>query len=252
LKATWFAGLISSLDARRRPSRSRPRPSADFPAVRQFPPGLLTQRHVIERGWLGVRGIRTQNDKRGSMTLSCCPIDMRIRPGVGNQVPAKPQSLRTSSVPKTRSEAGDRYETVDLRHASLWSSASGRPASFRRQKRESARCRSTIFGKVEGRPRIRSARRTGKSVAFVVHQIDVQGGTRPGASHILGTIGIDGQNERQSPRRSKRQRVVAPASVPTAGTFRSTSESPRQSGRGSSVWLAFDRTAWARRSAHRK
>src|SRR5437016_10690611 len=35
----------------------------------------------------------------------------------------------------------------------------------------------------------------GKSVAFVVHQIDVKE-DKPGASHIW-TVGIDGQNERQ-------------------------------------------------------
>ena len=35
----------------------------------------------------------------------------------------------------------------------------------------------------------------GKSVAFVVHQIDVKE-DKPGASHIW-TVGIDGRNERQ-------------------------------------------------------
>jgi dipeptidyl aminopeptidase/acylaminoacyl peptidase len=76
----------------------------------------------------------------------------------------------------------------------------------------------------------------GKSVAFVVHQIDVID-DKPGASHIW-TIGIDGQNERQIT--SSNDSESSPRFSPDGRHLSFTSERPGKA-KGEQVWL-LDRT----------
>src|SRR5580704_38202 len=72
----------------------------------------------------------------------------------------------------------------------------------------------------------------GKSVAFVVHQIDVKD-DKPGASHIW-TIGIDGQNERQLT--SSTDSESSPRFSPDGRYVSFTSERPGKA-KGEQVWL---------------
>jgi dipeptidyl aminopeptidase/acylaminoacyl peptidase len=76
----------------------------------------------------------------------------------------------------------------------------------------------------------------GKSVAFVVHQIDVKE-DKPGASHIW-TVGIDGQNERQIT--SSNDSESSPRFSPDGRYLSFTSERPGKA-KGEQVWL-LDRT----------
>ena len=76
----------------------------------------------------------------------------------------------------------------------------------------------------------------GKSVAFVVHQIDVKE-DKPGASHIW-TVGIDGQNERQIT--SSNDSESSPRFSPNGRHLSFTSERPGKA-KGEQVWL-LDRT----------
>ena len=76
----------------------------------------------------------------------------------------------------------------------------------------------------------------GKSVAFVVHQIDVKE-DKPGASHIW-TVGIDGQNERQIT--SSNDSESSPRFSPNGRYLSFTSERPGKA-KGEQVWL-LDRT----------
>jgi dipeptidyl aminopeptidase/acylaminoacyl peptidase len=76
----------------------------------------------------------------------------------------------------------------------------------------------------------------GKSVAFVVHQIDVVE-DKPGASHIW-TIGIDGRNERQIT--SSNDSESSPRFSPDGRHLSFTSERPGKA-KGEQVWL-LDRT----------
>src|SRR5438128_7150248 len=76
----------------------------------------------------------------------------------------------------------------------------------------------------------------GKSVAFVVHQIDVKE-DKPGASHIW-TVGIDGRNERQLT--SSNDSESSPRFSPNGRHLSFTSERPGKA-KGEQVWL-LDRT----------
>jgi dipeptidyl aminopeptidase/acylaminoacyl peptidase len=76
----------------------------------------------------------------------------------------------------------------------------------------------------------------GKSVAFVVHQIDVKE-DKPGASHIW-TVGIDGQGERQITSSSDGE--SSPRFSPNGRHLSFTSERPGKA-KGEQVWL-LDRT----------
>ena len=76
----------------------------------------------------------------------------------------------------------------------------------------------------------------GKSVAFVVHQIDVVE-DKPGASHIW-TIGIDGRNERQIT--SSNDSESSPRFSPDGRHLSFTSARPGKA-KGEQVWL-LDRT----------
>jgi dipeptidyl aminopeptidase/acylaminoacyl peptidase len=76
----------------------------------------------------------------------------------------------------------------------------------------------------------------GKSVAFVVHQIDVKE-DKPGASHIW-TVGIDGQNERQITNSTDSE--SSPRFSPNGRYLAFTSERPGKA-KGEQVWL-LDRT----------
>src|SRR4029077_10647319 len=72
----------------------------------------------------------------------------------------------------------------------------------------------------------------GKSVAFVVHQIDVKE-DKPGASHIW-TVGIDGQGERQIT--SSTDSESSPRFSPDGRHLAFTSERPGKA-KGEQVWL---------------
>jgi Tol biopolymer transport system component len=76
----------------------------------------------------------------------------------------------------------------------------------------------------------------GKSVAFVVHQIDVKE-DKPGASHIW-TVGIDGESERQIT--SSNDSESSPRFSPNGRHLSFTSERPGKA-KGEQVWL-LDRT----------
>jgi len=76
----------------------------------------------------------------------------------------------------------------------------------------------------------------GKSVAFVVHQIDVKE-DKPGASHIW-TVGIDGRDERQIT--SSNDSESSPRFSPNGRHLAFTSERPGKA-KGEQVWL-LDRT----------